>query len=436
MRRLWLVLMALVLGCSLVTGCGSSGGGKTDAAKSTGKVNLTWWAWWPQAPQLAAAWNKTHPDVQVKVENVGGGAEQSAKLAAAIKAGQGPDIALAEYEVLPSYLAGGIAMDVSKYTTQLKSLYPPSVWNLVALNNGVYGVPADQGPMVMMFRPDLFAKYGLAVPKTWQEFAADAKVIHTKNPNAYIADFNPTDGEFFAGLARQAGAKWYQNDNGTWSVGINDDASKAVASFWDTLIHEGLVWTQPSGTPAYYKMLSENDLLTIPGGSWNTATPGTAATAPNEIGKWRVGPLPQWNAGDPTVSFAGGSSNCVTTTSKHPEQATQFLSWLGTSTEGTTALVKIQGILPGSLPGQQVFKTIPVPQNYLLAGQTDYAQVLLSASSNTSDVTWGPNSETAFKDYGDAVSAAVTNKTSLVQALDTVQQQVVSNLISSGYKGK
>lgn len=436
MRRLWLALMTLVLGCGLVAACSSSGGGKTDSAESAGKVSLTWWTWWPQAPELAAAWNKTHPDIQLKVEDVGGGAEQSAKLAAAIKAGQGPDIALAEYEVLPQYLAEGIAMNISKYTSQLKSLYPPSVWSLVALDNGVYGVPADQGPMVMMFRPDLFAKYGLTVPTTWQEFATDAKIIHTKNPNAYIADFNPTDGEFFAGLARQAGAQWYQNDDGTWSVGINDAASKAVASFWNNLISEGLVWTQPTGTPAYYKMIAQNDLLTIPGGSWNTATPGTAATAPNEIGKWRVGPLPQWTAGDPMVSFAGGSSNVVTTTSKYPAQATEFLSWLGTSTEGTTALVKIQGILPGSLPGQQVFKSIPVPQNYLLAGQANYGQVLLSASANTSSVTWGPNSETAFTDYSDAVSAAVTNKTSLVNALDTVQQQVVSNLESSGYKAK
>ena len=436
MKRLWLALITLVLGCSLVAACSSSGGDNADSAESAGKVSLSWWTWWPQAPELAAAWNKTHPDIQIKVEDVGGGAEQSAKLAAAIKAGQGPDIALAEYEILPQYLAEGIAMDISKYTSQLKSLYPPSVWSLVALNNGVYGVPADQGPMIMMFRPDLFAKYGLTVPTTWQEFATDAKIIHTKNPNAYIADFNPTDGEFFAGLARQAGAQWYQNDNGTWSVGINDAASKAVASFWNNLISEGLVWTQPTGTPAYYKMIAQNDLLTIPGGSWNTATPGTAATAPNEIGKWRVGPLPQWTAGDPMVSFAGGSSNIVTTTSKYPEQSAEFLSWLGTSTAGTTALVKIQGILPGSLPGQQVFKTIPVPQNYLPAGQANYGQVLLSASSNTSSVTWGPNSETAFTDYSDAVFAAVTNKTSLVNALNTVQQQVVSNLESSGYKVK
>jgi multiple sugar transport system substrate-binding protein len=436
MKRLWLALITLVLGCSLVAACSSSGGDNADSAESAGKVSLSWWTWWPQAPELAAAWNKTHADIQIKVEDVGGGAEQSAKLAAAIKAGQGPDIALAEYEILPQYLAEGIAMDISKYTSQLKSLYPPSVWSLVALNNGVYGVPADQGPMIMMFRPDLFAKYGLTVPTTWQEFATDAKIIHTKNPNAYIADFNPTDGEFFAGLARQAGAQWYQNDNGTWSVGINDAASKAVASFWNNLISEGLVWTQPTGTPAYYKMIAQNDLLTIPGGSWNTATPGTAATAPNEIGKWRVGPLPQWTAGDPMVSFAGGSSNIVTTTSKYPEQAAEFLSWLGTSTAGTTALVKIQGILPGSLPGQQVFKTIPVPQNYLPAGQANYGQVLLSASSNTSNVTWGPNSETAFTDYSDAVFAAVTNKTSLVNALNTVQQQVVSNLESSGYKVK
>ena len=429
--------LAMLAGCSSGGSAGSGSAGSAASSSSSGVVHLEYWTWWPTASSIVDVWNKSHPNIQVTAENAGQGSSiQYSKLAAAVQAGQGPDLALAEYEWMPAYVTGGIAADISQYTGPIKSAYSQSVWNLVAFGDGVYGVPLDQGPMAYMYRSDLLAKYGLTPPKTWQEFAADAKIVHTKDPSVYLANFNPTDAEFFAGLARQAGAQWYQNDDGTWQVGINDAASKSVADFWNNLIKQGLVLAQPTGTPQYNKLVSEGKVLSVPGGSWNMTSHNFSAIAANTIGKWQVAPLPQWTAGDASVSFAGGSATIVTKTSKHPKEAMEFLSWLGASTGGDTAIVQRGGNLPASNVGLQVFKALPATSKQAVYGQSTYGSVMLAAASNTRLVTWGPNTNVAFTAYTDAIGKAITNHTSLSEALDSVQQATVSDLKNRNYKVK
>ena len=40
--------------------------------------------------------------------------------------------------------------------------------------------------MMMFYRSDLFKKYGIAIPKTWADYAADAKKLHGAHPNVFL----------------------------------------------------------------------------------------------------------------------------------------------------------------------------------------------------------------------------------------------------------
>jgi len=108
---------AMVLsGCS-ATGTSapaSSGSGSAPA----GKVTLTYWGWAPNMAKVVAIWNKENLNIQVNFSQAGGATDLPAKLLTAGRAGNGPDVAQAEYQTLPSLVVGGIVKDI---TSEVKS---------------------------------------------------------------------------------------------------------------------------------------------------------------------------------------------------------------------------------------------------------------------------------------------------------------------------
>ena len=141
--------------------------------------------------KIVAIWNKAHPDIQVQVQTQSGGDAELTKLLTAAKAGNPPDLAQVEYQVLPTLVSSNYLADISQYDGSLKSDFPAGNWNQVTLgSNALYGVPQDAAPMALFYRADLFKKYGLTVPTTWAQFAADATKLHSEAPGVYLGSFS------------------------------------------------------------------------------------------------------------------------------------------------------------------------------------------------------------------------------------------------------
>ena len=173
--------------------------------------------------KVVAIWNKAHPDIQVQVQAQAGGDAELTKLLTAAKAGNPPDLAQVEYQVLPTLVSNNYLADISQYDGSLKSDFPAGNWNQVTLgSNALYGIPQDAAPMALFYRADLFKKYGLTVPTTWAQFAADAAKLHSEAPGVYLGSFSSVDPGEFAGLTQQAGAQWWSASGSTWTVGIDE----------------------------------------------------------------------------------------------------------------------------------------------------------------------------------------------------------------------
>ncbi len=328
--------------------CGGSDG---DSGKSSGPVKLTYWSWAPNMDKVAAIWNKKNPDITVTVSKQAAGKDIVSKLITAKKAGNAPDLIQVEYQSLPTLVSNDVLADISKYAKSAKSEFADGLWAMVTLGtDAVYAIPQDSGPLMFFYREDLFKQHNLTVPATWDDFAKTARAAKKALPNAYLTTFSSNDPGLFAGLAQQAGAKWWTVESGgKWTVGIDDAATKKVTDFWGGLVQEGAIDNQPMYTPAWNNALNKGTHLGWVSAVW---APGVlVSSAPDTKGKWRMAPLPQWSAGEDVTGSWGGSSTGVSTDSKHAEAATKFANWLNTDPEALAAAGQGGRHLPGGHQG-------------------------------------------------------------------------------------
>ena len=78
------------------------------------------------------------------------------------------------------------------------------------------------------------------------------------------------------GLVRRARAAGRRRSGGTidgkaWSVGIDDDATKRVADYWDGLVADKRILGEPMYTPQWNKHLNDGTLLAWPSAVWGPA---------------------------------------------------------------------------------------------------------------------------------------------------------------------
>ncbi len=418
--------LALFLGvASVLSAC--SGGG----ASSGGVVQLTFWSFNQQITEQADLFNKSHPNIHVTALKQPSGPNQYyPKVLTAVKAGNAPDVALIEYQYIPTMVSNAALVDVSKYGANgVKDQFVDSAWAQVTQGGAVYGYPQDTGPMGFFYNSATFKKAGIThPPATWDEFAQDAVKIHALGPNYYITAFPPQSTGWFQGLMWQAGATWFSVDTAAnaWKVSVNDATSKKVASYWQALVDKGLVSTVADFSNDWNAALNKGTIA-----SWISAVWGQGVitgSAADTKGQWTAAPIPQWTAGAKTSAMWGGSAISVIAGTKHPQEANEFAQWYLTNSGSLSIGVKEIGWFPSNKTAQQS-SDVNAPQAFY--GNQVVDTVFEQAEIPTT-WTWPPNLTAVNQFMGDDVNAAVANKTPIVDALDKLQGQIVQDMKSNG----
>ncbi len=424
---LTVLVMAPLAACGGSTSTGNTGGGSS----SSGPVTLTFASWVPGIEKAAALYTASHPNVKINVQSVPAGNNGTyAKFLTEIQAKNAPDLGQVEYQFLPTFEGTGGLLDMSAYNAaSIKDKFVPWTWSQSTQGNAVYAIPQDTGPMAMFYRADLFKKYGIAVPKTWDDYAAAAAKLHAGNSQYYITDFPPKEAGQYIGYAWQAGAKWFRINGQSWTVGVNDAASKKVGDYWQSLLSKKLVKTDPDFSQAWY-----NDLQTGGAATWISAVWGAntiLSNAPKTSGDWAVAPMPQWSAGQNVAGNWGGSTTVVFKNSQHPKEATEFAMWLNSNTDSVNSMVTTAQIYPAlssalDTPASDAVKTFYSGQNI---------NTVFKDASNNVDVNfqWGPTMNQVFTDISDNFSNAVDGKTTLSASLDSVQNTTIAAMKKQGF---
>jgi multiple sugar transport system substrate-binding protein len=430
-----LLVGTLLAGCSGEDPAASGSGSGTPTA-AAGPVKLTMWAWAPNLDKVVAGWNAQHPEIQVTVNKQDGGDPAVTKLLTAIKAGRGaPDIMQAEYQKIPTLVAADALADISgQVGPDLAGHFPENLWQSVTLGQqAVYGIPQDSGPMQFYYRADIFSQHNLKVPTSWDEYAQVAAQLRKADPKKYLGTFSASDPGWFAGLAQQAGASWWGIDGTSWSVSVNDAATKKVADYWGGLVESGVIDNKPMYTPQWNTALNNGTQV-----GWLSAVwaPGVlAGNAPATKGKWKMAPMPQWDPASPATGNWGGSAMSVTSQSKHPVEATKFITWLNTDPAAVDALVKQAGIYPADVPAQA--KALAAPPAFF-ANQPDFYTVAGETAKTARTFTFGPNVNVAYSAYNDEFAKAATarSKAAFGQAVEAMQKTTLDDLKKAGFSVK
>ena len=426
-----IALIGAVAMLSSVAACGSTSAGDSGSTGSSDKkIELTVWSWDSTLPRTVKGFEAKNPNIKVKVTNAGTNKDEYNALSNAIEAGSGaPDIAQIEYYALPEYVIRGHLENLSDLgASDFKDFYTPGTWSSVNINDGVYALPMDSGPMAWFYNKGVFDKAGVdpTQVRTWDDFYEAAKKIRAVDS---YSTSDSGDAGFFDSMTWLAGAKPFQTSSDGSEVTVNlteDKGVKTFTDFWQKLLDEGLLDTKTAGwSEDWFKGMVDGTIASLFTGAWMPAN--LANSAADGAGKWRVTQMPTAD-GSTTNSENGGSSLAVLASTKKADAAYQFIEY---ANHGDGVATRVAG---GAFPADKAsmesdsFKNTTTVKNAdgedvdYFGGQK-YNEVLAQAAENvSSDYQFLPYEVKARTIFGDYLGKSYTGDQKLTDGIAAWQK--------------
>lgn len=259
----------------------------------------------------------------------------NASLIKGILSGTQPDLALHLSRTEPVNLAmRGALYDLNNFDDyeDVMKRFGESAGEPYKYNNGNYALPDTQAFYIMFYRKDVFEKFNLTVPETWEEFIDTTVAIQRNNLQVYLPYTQITDAttvntglgglNLFASILMQRGASVYNSDRNQADL----DTATALSAFthWTDLYTEYRV---PTVSNFYNRFRVGTSPLGIE--VYTMYTTLTEA-APEIEGKWGIAMVPGTVRDDSTVdhTVSGSGTGCaILQKTKYKQEAWEFLKW-------------------------------------------------------------------------------------------------------------
>lgn len=426
----------------LLAGCTASKGGNsaTSCSNTITKKDVpvvSMWAWYPNMELAVDNFNKANDDVQVCWTNVGQGGDEYDKFQTAITAGTGaPDVIMVEADRIPTFQLQGAIVDIRKFGfDKAEANYSAGSWKDVSVGEGLYGVPVDGGPMGMIYRADVFTKYGITPPTTWKEYEdAAQKVKDAGGP--LFGDLGANVPAVMMALQVQKGAQPFEYDPAkkeNISISLNDGASKDVLDYWAGLVKKGLVGTQDQFTPEYISGVVGGSYATYISAAWAPGYLTGAGVGEGEDSKvWAVAPLPQWDASSPVHVNWGGSAFSVSSQAKDKALAARVAFGVYSDAATLDDGWKNQVVFPLNLSALKSPEFIDLKSSFF-NGQQANKEVYVPAADGYEGMTYTPFGQYYFDAFNKQLAAINSGSVTGSQAADLLQKDVVAYAKEQGF---
>jgi len=437
---------AMVVGLAACSGSSDKSKTSSSATNCTNKIVnksapvVSVWAWYPNMAAVVDNFNNGHKDVQVCWTVAGQGAPEYAKFQTSISAGKGaPDVIMLEADQLTGFEIQKALVDVSKYgANDVKKNFSPGAWKDVSQGDAVYAIPVDGGPMAMIYRTDIFAKYGItSPPTTWAQYEAAAQKVKAAG-GPLFGDLGSNVPAALTALMAQKGAvpfKYDLTDPKNITIKLDDQATKDVLNYWADLVKKGLVGTADQFTTDYISGVVGGKYATYVSAAWAPGyLSGAGVGKGSEKGLFAVAPLPQWDPSNPAVNW-GGSAFAVTSQAKDVKLAAEVAKGLYADDASLTDGWKTQTIFPLN---QGVLKSDAFVNNQVefFNGQTANKDVYIPAEDSYKGFNYSPFSVYYYAQLQAEVVKINAGTTTGEQAATDLQKTIVTYAKSQGFTVK
>ena len=291
--------------------------------------------------EIVAEFNRTHPNIHVKVVLVPGAETEVTKLMTAVAAGTGPDVYYLDRFTVAQRAWQGVLEPLEDYLVQLgvnvdelKKKFFDFAIKEATYKGKLYALPWDTDVRVLYYNKKLFEKAGLdpnKPPVTIDELDRYAEKLTIKKGDRYVQlGFVPWAGQGWHYTWGWAfGGKFY--DENTQRFCFADDP-KIIASFkWQKSYADkyGI-----KNIDAFFSMFAggmnpflAGKLAMVVDGNWFLAQIRKFAPKGFEYG---IAPIPYPIYGEAGSTWAGGWSLVIPKGAKHPKEAAEFILYMAT----------------------------------------------------------------------------------------------------------
>jgi multiple sugar transport system substrate-binding protein len=415
----------------LLSACGGGSGSGDDA--SSGPVTLPFWGWANGQEAVVKAFNASHKDIQLKYTKVTDQLTMQKQLTNAVKAGNPPCLVQNTAEYVTSWVSQDALADITKYVEGEKDKFNAGSWASGQVQGKMYGVPTSSSPNFTIYRTDLFQKYGIKAPATWDDFIAAGKEL--KKHGVKITNYAGEDPSTLEVLAMQAGAHWYSVDGNAWKVDFQDEgtlkAAKVIQEIIDNDLNSKLSFADYAAVQRNY---DNGGTATRQISTWQMA--GMVQNFTKSFGDWALSPWPTFT-GEAPKTPAGtnltGSVTLVTKDCEHQEQAAEAALWMSTNTDAVKTMASPEtgnGVMP-ALKDSDTYVSEAISEK-LLGKNYEPAKKIVTDSLGTVTTDWvyGPNWTAMFTEMQAGWAKVVNKEQKVTDLLAHMQKWTVDDLKS------
>ena len=361
-KRFTAVLVACVLACSLLAGCGggasSAPAASTPAAGSTPAegggapeqvtIQVATWDYSsnPSTSNAVALFEKEHPDIKVEVIDIPS-ADYQTKLSVMLNGGELDAYFIKEASSTLEYYDRGQLLDLSGYIaadgvdmSEYSGTDTP-----FNIDGKQLGMPVRTDYYVLFYNKDIFDDAGVAYPSndmTWKEFEDLAMQLsgngvygaHFHTWQACVENWAVQDGEHTI-MDYETGYDFFKP---YYEMVLRLQEAGACQSFGDL----------QSGSIHYSGAFAAGNVAMLPMGTWYIATIAEAMKKGEaNMDAWGVATLPHPDGVPAGYSVGATTPIAITPSSKNQDAAWEFVKFISSET-GALEYAKV-GAVPGRL---------------------------------------------------------------------------------------
>jgi ABC-type glycerol-3-phosphate transport system substrate-binding protein len=405
-------------------------------ATQKGGSQITVWADSTRLPSVQE-YQKSHPDVKMKIVTYDGGADGSTYLQSKVQLfdrtgsgwpdvvfGNPTDVTWASEATKPGAQPFAAPLDEKLVPQSTLDGFAKGSLTPCQFNGHTYCMRNDIAQVVLWYNKSLMDKWGYQVPTTWEDYEALGTKVAKEHPGylvGSVGDTNSHESYFWSGQC----PAFSLTKSDTLRTDLQDPKCTRMATLLDNLISVKAVATQGFFSQGFAKD-SGSKVLMAYGPSWygqylfkaGFKTPAKQiAAAP---------PLTWQGESTAATGNVGGGVWMVSSHSANLKASTDLVTWLTTSDENQATAPTY----PAYAQAAKAWLANPANKDY-------FANDVSGPFEQAANEVWTGWSNTRFSDstaWSSVVLPALTAGKTLTETLPAWQQEIAGEAKSQGYK--